>query len=74
MSGSRYAIALGISMLGGWGLAQAQTAEQAQQWLRQGQSAQALQAYTQLTQSSPRDPDLWLGKGLAHARLAVMFQ
>ena len=68
MSGSRYAIALGISMLGGF--AQAQTAEQAQQWLRQGQSAQALQAYTQLTQSSPRDPDLWLGKGLAHARQA----
>ncbi len=51
-------------------LAQAQDASDAQQLLRQGKSEQAVQAYTRLIDASPNDPDHWLGRGLAHARLS----
>ena len=40
------------------GLAQAQALdEQARNWLRQGQAAQAEQAYTTLIERFPQDPD-----------------
>lgn len=54
------------------GLAQAQDLdEQARSWLRQGEAAQAQQAYTTLIGRSPQDPDHWLGRGLARSRLQL---
>jgi len=54
------------------GLAQAQALdEQARNWLRQGQAAQAEQAYTTLIERFPQDPDHWLGRGLARSRLKL---
>ena len=67
MSATRTALSAAILMMAA--LAHAQNAEQAQQMLRQGQAQEAVQAYARLIEASPRDPDLWLGRGLAHARL-----
>lgn len=54
------------------GLANAQQPEdQARQWLRQGQAQLAEQAYTDLIQRAPGDPDHWLGRGLSRARLKL---
>ena len=47
----------------------AQTADQAWQLLRQGQTAQAEAAFAALIASSSTDPDPWLGRGLARSRL-----
>lgn len=68
MPGTRTALAFAIFLIGAQ--AHAQDAAQAQQLLRQGQAAQAVQVYSRLIQASPGDADLWLGRGLAHARQA----
>lgn len=51
--------------------AQAQDADQARQWLRQGLAVQAEAAYAALIASAPNDPDHWLGRGLARARQSL---
>lgn len=51
------------------GLAQAQDAHEAKQLIDQGKLQEAQQTYSALIQSHPKDPDLWLGRGLVHARL-----
>jgi YaiO family outer membrane protein len=48
--------------------ARAQDAAQAKQWLDEGRTSEAISAYTQLIQASPRDPDLLLFRGLAYSR------
>lgn len=49
-------------------LVQAQDMPSAKQLLEQGETEQAVAAYTLQIQNHPNDPDEWLGRGLAHAR------
>lgn len=60
---------LSVWLLGLWAVGvQAQDASAARQLLSQGQAREAAQAYGQLIQSHPTDPDHWLGRGLAQSR------
>lgn len=50
------------------GLVQAQDGHSARHMLEQGKLDEAGQAYTELIQRHPSDPDHWLGRGLVHVR------